>query len=486
MGKGRLRLRTWKREELEAGVIALASIIIGGLILFYFLMSGPLTLAAEEEPDYVITKSSDFYRVVNNSNPVAIMFSSDTCPVCQVMEPYWRELCRQEGGDIGFYLLKLNDDTIKVFMKYNVQETPTFIVFDGGKPVARHIGAFGGSNITETMLEWARLSTGRFGGEDLQLLKIYCGSCHPTPKSINRSDILDWLRNASSDPMVSLINSSIRSNISPSQAVGGFHVMVGIVKNMNSSVDDHNATRIASLLDAIAVSLRAGKTGESIESGVQEPSGQESVAGAVATTTALTAGLIASFSPCVFPVLLAYLSLLTQRQGRALGASAALKAAAAAAAGTLAVGVLFLALGAAAQSVNRILLPVASLTLLAAGILGYMGVPTFLNIGISTKRGLTGFSFLYGLLAVQCSFPLVAGALLLVASGGLKTGAASLIAFTLGISLPVGIAVWASQKERVERLLNKLSGEEMRRYSYLFLGVMGFVLLLYSLNVIVL
>ncbi|MCE4625001.1 MAG: thioredoxin domain-containing protein [Desulfurococcales archaeon] len=486
MGRGRLRLKTWKREELEAGVVALVSVIIGGLILFYFLVSGPLTLAAEEEPDYVITRSSDFYRVINSTKPVAIMFSSDTCPVCQAMEPYWSELCRQQGGDIGFYLLKLNDDTIKVFVDYNVQETPTFIVFDDGRPVARHVGAFGGSNITETMLEWARLSTGKFGGEDLLLLKKYCGSCHPTPKSVNRSDILDWLKNASSDPMVSLINSSISSNVSPSQAVGGFHVLVGIVKNMNSSVDDQNATRIASLLDAIAVSLRAGKTGESVETVGQEHPAQGGVAGAVAITTALTAGLIASFSPCVFPVLLAYLSLLTQRRRKPLGAGAAFRAAAATAAGTLAVGVLFLALGAAAQSISRILLPVASLTLLAAGILGYMDVPTFLNVGVSTKRGLTGFSFLYGLLAVQCSFPLVAGALLLVASGGLKVGAASLTAFTLGISLPVGIAVWASQREEVAGLLNKLSGEEARRFSYLFLGVMGLVLLLYSLNVIVL
>jgi thiol-disulfide isomerase/thioredoxin len=98
---GRLRLRTWRREELEAGVVALTAIIIGGVVLFYFLQSGPLQLAASASGGYIINSRRGFEELLGSGQPVAVMFSSDSCPVCQQMEPYWARLCRASGLPVG-------------------------------------------------------------------------------------------------------------------------------------------------------------------------------------------------------------------------------------------------------------------------------------------------------------------------------------------------------------------------------------------------
>jgi cytochrome c biogenesis protein CcdA len=143
----------------------------------------------------------------------------------------------------------------------------------------------------------------------------------------------------------------------------------------------------------------------------------------------------------------------------------------------------FLALGrAAAELTQKVILPTAAVALVGAGVLGYLDVPTFVNIGVSTRRGLLGFSPLYGVLAVQCSLPLALGALLLVAGGGLEAGAASLGAFAAGIAAPVGLAVLATGSPRLSRVLARASGKRFRRYTHLLLGVVGLYLLLASIG----
>ncbi|MCE4626051.1 MAG: thioredoxin domain-containing protein [Desulfurococcales archaeon] len=476
----KLRMDTWSREHLESGILILVSVIIGGLILFYIVQANPFSLVESRNVDYIITSQGEFDKALSNSKPVAIMFSSDTCPVCQQMEPYWSKLARNPDLPIRFYVVKLSKETIDIYVNNGVEETPTFIVYLNGKPVARHVGSFTGNNITNVMYEWATSSSGLSENVFVRMQET-CTECHTLPRSLNNEDLREWVY-SSNDTIANLLRRSLEEGVPPSQYVGGKSALVNIILSMVPNLSVTEAEQMASMLDGITATIQTGLTGEKVE--LQESSYN---LGAIASvSTALIAGLIAAFSPCVFPVLLAYLSMLVSREGTPnLGAGTSVKAGIATAAGALMIGGLFLVLGSIATSVNRILLPTAALILLSAGILGVLGVPTFINIGVSTKRGIVGFSFLYGLLAVQCSFPLVVGALILIAGSELTVGLLTLASFTLGISVPIALAVWATGNEKVMATLNKMAGKKAQQYSYGLLSIMGLILLLYSLNIII-
>ncbi len=477
MGKG-LRL-TGDRSQLEAGVYALAAILLGGLLLFT-LAGYNSELAPAGDEDCVLTTPSQLERALEDAEkPLAVMFTSDTCPVCQQMEPHWSQLCGRDDLPVRFVMFKLNKATVDVFLSYSVTETPTFIVFKDGDPVARHVGGFTGQNITGVMLEWALSAAGTAGEGSLDLLQKSCVQCHTVPEELDPETIREWIEANPDDDLARTVGAAANAGVTVSELYGGSQSLAMFIQSMNESLTPDEAYRIALLLDAMAASLHKGES-----STIQEEAGLD-LGLAAGTGAALLAGLIAAFSPCVFPLLLAYLTTLASRgEAPSLGGGAALKAFLAAAAGTLVIGSFFLVLGDLASGVAEVLLPAAALLLVGAGVLGYLEVPTFINMSVKSRRGITGFSFIYGLLAVQCSLPLVASALMIIASGGLETGVPSLLAFSLGIAAPVGLAVYATQKGRLGTLLERLSSREARRITHLVLAFMGAILLFYSLGMI--
>ena len=151
-----LRLDPGEVRDAVTAVIAVAiagallgaivpNVLLGFTNSFY---SGPLSIDAQE-----------FNVLLSSKEDFAVMFSSDSCPTCRKMEPFWRDLAEQ-GYPV--YILKLSADTIQVFEEYGVKETPTFIAFKGGEPVAIHRGAFQGPNVIGEMKAWleAALSSG--------------------------------------------------------------------------------------------------------------------------------------------------------------------------------------------------------------------------------------------------------------------------------------------------------------------------------------
>ncbi|MCE4628576.1 MAG: thioredoxin domain-containing protein [Desulfurococcales archaeon] len=485
---GKLRLRDWKDVASSAGVYALLSIIVGSLILFssvYFAerIQQPGGLAC------TITSKSVFERVISNGSK-AVMFSSDNCPVCRRMEPYWKQLCEREPG--RYYILKLNEETYDLFISYGVLETPTFIIFRNGTPVARHVGAFEvphGQSVASAMEAWVNANIkGSSPQEALALLNKYCSSCHTVPKGTSREDIESWISANPSDPFAKRFAQAYSQGITLSQLYNGTSGLVGMILSMNNTIPLEDAEKIALFLDNLATNrsgegtrLTAPKTQEENKEG---QTGETGLA-AMSAAAALTAGLIAAFSPCVFPLLLSYTAML-QASGKEHGLGAAVRSGLAAAAGVGLIGVLFVLLGSTAQKINSVLVPAAASVLLGAGVLGALDIPTFVNIGVRTRRGLTSFSFLYGILAVQCSFPLVAGTLMLLTAGGsLKgVGLIVLLAFILGVSAPVSLAVAASGRASLRRLLAKASTKKALRYANAVLAVMGLVMLAYSLGLI--
>jgi len=74
-------------------------------------------------------------RVLHASRPVAVLFSSETCPSCQMLKPRLRELAEKKAGSVDFYEMDIaNTGSWK---EYGVMGLPTVIVFRSGKPAER-------------------------------------------------------------------------------------------------------------------------------------------------------------------------------------------------------------------------------------------------------------------------------------------------------------------------------------------------------------
>ncbi|AEM39290.1 cytochrome c biogenesis protein transmembrane region [Pyrolobus fumarii 1A] len=347
---------------------------------------------------YELKNSLQLFQVIEREPIVAVMFESPTCPTCQRMKPYWHmlEIVSDKLG-IKFYHIVYSSATHEAFVRYRVEETPTFIVFVNGKPVDRHVGDFVADNITRAMLEWVKSA----------------------------------VREAS---MQANVTSRASYNEESSQA---FQAGVGVA--------------------AFATMLAA----------------------------ALVAGILATFSPCVLPVLVAYATSSASR-GTQMPVSMFASCSAAAAGGALALGMLFVIAGAVAANLQSLILPSIALAIVAAGIAMMLGVPMEFATMRARRAGLLGFCSLYGVVALQCTLPLVAGALLLaMGAGDILRGVLVALAFALGLGASLGGVMYASSRLGAEfarklvarsTLLNRIGG--------LVMVAAGAYLLAYALGVV--
>jgi len=91
----------------------------------------------------VCVTSRDFPQVVLASpKPVVVDFWAEWCGPCRTMRPVFDRLSAELSGRALFASLNV-DDGPDVAASFGVLSIPTFIVFVGGKPVERIVGACG-------------------------------------------------------------------------------------------------------------------------------------------------------------------------------------------------------------------------------------------------------------------------------------------------------------------------------------------------------
>ena len=77
--------------------------------------------------------------VLESDLPVLVEFTAAWCPPCRVMAPRLEELAA-ERDDLRVAVLDV-DDNQATAAHYGVLAMPTFLLFRGGRPVARLLGA---------------------------------------------------------------------------------------------------------------------------------------------------------------------------------------------------------------------------------------------------------------------------------------------------------------------------------------------------------
>ena len=85
-------------------------------------------------------------------NPVLVDFWAEWCGPCKMIAPVLDEL----AGEVdAITFAKLNvDEAPDVARKQGVMSIPTLIVFDGGQPVKRIVGAKGKAALLEDLAEF--------------------------------------------------------------------------------------------------------------------------------------------------------------------------------------------------------------------------------------------------------------------------------------------------------------------------------------------
>jgi thioredoxin 1 len=85
--------------------------------------------------------------------PVLVDFWAEWCGPCKMIAPVLEELATEQGEKLQ--IAKLNvDDNPSTAMRYNVMSIPTLLVFKGGEPVKRLVGAKGKGQLLQDLSEF--------------------------------------------------------------------------------------------------------------------------------------------------------------------------------------------------------------------------------------------------------------------------------------------------------------------------------------------
>jgi len=89
-------------------------------------------LEREKAEEIASLKDTEFAgKVLHASRPVAVLFSSPTCPACHFFERQFKEMAEKMRSQAELY--EMNIASTKTWQEYNILSIPTVLIFRNGQ-----------------------------------------------------------------------------------------------------------------------------------------------------------------------------------------------------------------------------------------------------------------------------------------------------------------------------------------------------------------